>query len=247
MTKRTFSDEDLSCYLDGEATDTLVQEIEAAVAQDVELAQYLEDLRDAQAMFVGAQEELLAAAPEMPILPASSRAPRDWATGLAGLAAGLVLAMTAAWTFWERPEPGWRDVVASYQSLYVTETLIGASETPTESTAKLEELSDVLGFDLTGLPTVGGLDYRRAQQLGYKGQPLAQLTYLTSEGGPVALCIVFTGDSTTDGIQKDTLEGLDAYSWVENGYGILLIGPYGEAILPSAAETFRDALSSKSS
>lgn len=242
MTERAFSDEDLALFLDGEASDALTREIEIALAQDASLAAELDSMRLAQATFVSAQDNLLSLSPAMPELPRRKAETSALVPAFVGLAAGLVIAATVSWSLFTKPEPGWREVVANYQSLYVTETLSGVAEAQSVSEAKLTELSEVLGIDLTNLPEVDGLAYRRAQQLGYKGAPLAQLTFLTTNGGPVALCILRTGGADSGGIDADTLEGMAAYSWVDNGFGVLLIGPLGDSTLSEAAHTFRAAL-----
>ena len=95
------------------------------------------------------------------------------------------------------------------------------------------------------MPEVAGLSYKRAQQLGFNGKPLAQLTFLAADGGPVALCIIRTDGETTDAIHAEVLSGLDTYSWTDNGYGILLVGPEGQDGLGSAAEAFRAALKNR--
>lgn len=242
MTQRAFSEDDLTLFLDGEAPDPLAKEIEAALSKDKDLAAYLDSMRSGQAQFVADQEALLSAAPALPDLPAPVRPPRAWAPALAGLAAGLVIATGVSWSLSTDEEPDWRAVVANYQSLYVTETLTGPAETQSARDAKLLELSGVLGIDLTDLPDVDGLLYRRAQQLGYQGHPLAQLTFLTAEGGPVALCILHQDAPGSAGIEASTLDGMAAYSWVDNGFGVLLIGPQGDSTLPEAATIFRAAL-----
>lgn len=242
MTERAFSDEDLALFLDGEASEALTREIESALAQDPSLSAEVNSLRAAQASYVSAQEDLLSLSPAMPELPRRERGMPAMLPAFVGLAAGLVIAATVSWSLLSKPEPGWREVVANYQSLYVTETLSGVAEPQSISKAKLTELSEVLGLDLTNLPEVDGLAYRRAQQLGYKGAPLAQLTFLTANGGPVALCILRTGGADSSEIEADTLEGMAAYSWVDDGFGVLLIGPLGDSTLSEAAQTFRAAL-----
>ncbi len=242
-----FSDQDLSAHLDDEATPELSEAIRAALADDAELRARLEALQAGQAQFAQAMEAALAAAPPMPDVPraAPARSPHVWPVGLAGVAAGIALALGLGWNVSAPAEPGWRAVVANYQSLYVTETLAEVDLTPEAQAADLERLSSELGLDLTDLPEVDGLSFRRAQQLGFKGKPLAQLTFLTADGGPVALCIIRTNGETTPEITAEVLSGLDAFSWTDNGYGVLLVGPQGDTSLEDAAETFRKALENR--
>ena len=51
-----------------------------------------------------------------------------------------------------------------------------------------------------------------------------------------------TGGPDSPDIEAETLEGLAAFSWVDDGFGILLIGPKGEETLSDAAALFRSAL-----
>lgn len=243
-----FSDQDLSAYLDGEAADDVSDAIGAALSGDPGLRARLDEMRAGQDAFAEAMATALSAAPPMPDLPdpLSQRGTRVWPVGLAGVAAGAVLALGAGWSLWHTPDPGWRDVVANYQSLYVTETLAPLERTPEAQQADLQRLSAGLGIDLTGLPEISGLSFKRGQQLGFNGKPLAQLTFLAADGGPVALCILRNGAATSPGITAEVLSGLDTYSWTEDGFGILLLGPQGTDGLENAAETLRKALKNTS-
>lgn len=249
MTERTgFSDQDLSAYLDDEAPADVAAAIEGALPDDPGLRARLDALRAAQDSFTVAMEAALASAPEMPDMPepVAQTTASAWPFGLAGVAAGAVLALGVGWNIWHTPDPGWRDVIANYQSLYVTETLAPIDPTPEVQQAELQRLSAGVGIDLTGLPEISGLSFKRAQQLGFKGKPLAQLTFLAADGGPVALCILRNGAETSPGITAEVLSGLDTYSWTEDGFGILLVGPKGTEGLKNAAEILRDALKNTS-
>lgn len=242
-----FSDQDLCAFLDGEADDALCAAIREASASDPQLRDRLETLRSASDVFAAAMDAALAAAPPMPELPhvPARRGFGTWSVALAGAVAGAVLVLGLTWDGTPPAKAGWRDVVANYQSLYVTETLAKVDLSPDAQQADLARISEALGFDLTDLPEVAGLSYKRAQQLGFNGKPLAQLTFLAADGGPVALCIIRTNGETTDAIHAEVLSGLDTYSWTDNGYGILLVGPEGQDGLGSAAEAFRAALKNR--
>ena len=164
MTQRRLSDDDLSLYLSGEASDALTADINTALVQDATLQKHVDDLRATEAAFVDNQNKLLSLAPKPPALPAPLVKASAWVPALGGLAAGLLIAGCVTWSIVKSDDPDWRDVVASYQSLYVTETLSGVTKTKIVEDAKLAHLSDVLGLDLTRLPEVDGLTYRRARQ-----------------------------------------------------------------------------------
>lgn len=239
--KIIFSDQDLSCYLDGEASADMMAAIADALARDPVLRARLEELKAGEDSFAAAMTVALKSAPALPEITPAPPAPANHSWRI-GMAVGAAAALGLSWNIWQAPEAGWRDVVASYQSLYVTETLALVDQSPAAQQADLERLSEGLGIDLTGLPEVDGLSFKRAQQLGYRGKPLAQLTFLTAGGGPVALCIVETGGGTSADIRAEVLSGLDTYSWTDNGFGVLLVGPKGEKGLGNAAEMFRSAL-----
>lgn len=242
--KHVFSDQDLSAFLDGEADEAVSQAITEATATDAAVQARLDELRAGEAAFAAAMQSALSAAPEMPDLPVVTPKPANfpWRAGLSGVAIGAIAAIGLTWSNWQQPEMGWKDVVANYQSLYVTETLAQVDQPMVEQQADLRRLSETLGIDLTALPQVEGLSFKRAQQLGFNGRPLAQLTFLTADGGPVALCILQTNGESSDQIAASVLRGMDTYNWTDNGYGVLLIGPKGDTSLENAAESFRNAL-----
>ena len=242
--KPVISDQDLSAYLDGEVPAGVAKAIENSLAQDAALKARLSELEAGQSHFTSVMQAALEAAPDMPPLPSARPEPAasTWRVALAGVAVGAIAALGLTWGLWRAPDDTWRDVVANYQSLYVTETLSPVDLSPEAQLADLQRVSKELGIDLTALPDVAGLTFKRAQQLGYKGKPLAQLTYLAADGGPVALCILRTGAETSPDIASDVLSGLDSYSWTDNGFGVLLVGPQGADGLKDAAETFRAAL-----
>ena len=90
-------------------------------------------------------------------------------------------------------------------------------------------------IDLSTLKQIEGLDYKRVQILGFDGQPLAQLTFLSKVGAPVALCIIRKqGDGNTD-IHLAELQGMSAASWSRDGYDYLLIGGSDAALIAATA------------
>lgn len=245
MTQGTeFTDDELSAFLDGELDPVRQKDLEAAMATDDAVLERITSMRAATDDFRAASEALLAHAPQMPELPPAQTAPAvQWRLAAASLVAGGVLTFGAMELLRPAPAvPGWKAVVANYQSLYVAETLKQNAVTSDVQMAALEALTERLGFDVRDLPEVEGLTFVRAQELGFRGRPLAQLTFLTATDAPIALCIVRTDNPTSAGIRQEEFSGLDTYSWTQDGYGILLIGPKDEPGLGAAAETFREGL-----
>ena len=245
---RTFSDEDLTAFLDGEADDTLEADISAALGTDEVLAERMAGLEVPMAAIAGAFDELLASAPPMPALapatpePANTNARLSWAWGLGtfgtGIAAGLAVAF---FTGFGTPEPaprGWVSFVASYQSLYTTATLAAVNPTPQDAALQLAAVSEGIGIDLAALPQAEGLTFKRAQLLNFNGKPLVQISYLRDDGTPVALCIIPAGPDAQD-LNMGAAEGLDVARWNTPGYGFLLIGGQEGEPLEREAETFQ--------
>ena len=191
MTDKTgFTDEDLSQFLDDEASAEMTARIEDALNTDVQLQQRVEQLSVASHTYKQAFDNLLTLAPASPVLePPSQERFGNLRLIAASLVAGAVLGLGLMYPWQGQATPNWKDVVASYQSLYVPETLTAVQNTPQERQAGLVSLSERLGFDLRTLPEIEGLTFVRSQELGYEGRPLAQLTFLTGDNGPVALCI----------------------------------------------------------
>ncbi|WP_299295365.1 hypothetical protein [uncultured Tateyamaria sp.] len=246
---RHFSDEELTAFLDGEAGDALHAAIEGALETDAVLAERMAALDLPLGPIVDAYDALLATAPPMPAFdvvipePVAARPRGLWAKGVGlfgtGLAAGLAVAV---FTGFGTPEPqprGWISFVASYQALYTTATLAGATPSSQEAEVQLASVSDALGLDLTGLPVAEGLTFKRAQVLGFNGKPLIQIAYLREDGTPVALCIIASGPDDKP-LSMGEAEGLDIARWNTPGFGFLLIGGEDAAPLAQEAETFRD-------
>lgn len=244
MTPKTgFSDDDLTRFIDKEAGQERSALIQDALSNDVLLNHRVEELTQASDGYKAAFDDLLAFAPEMPYIEPAQTTRSFGHLGLAAasMAAGVVLALGLTYSFQSAAQADWKDVVANYQSLYVSETLTTLDISSAQQIQSLSELSDRLGFDIKNLPDIDGLEFVRAQELGFEGRPLAQLTFLNSENGPVALCIVQTGKETSEAIEFAKLHGMDTYSWSHNGFGILLVGPKNDETLQDAADKFRSA------
>lgn len=241
-----FTDADLVAYLDGQAPEELHKEIDAALADDPSLAERLAGLSLPMDAVRGGWDALLDSAPPAPDLSPVATAPRPrrglWAGGAfaTGIAAGLAVAVfTGLGTAPPPPAPGWKAVVASYQSLYGPNTLTSAPA-EAERTAQLAQASAALGLDITDLPQAQGLDFRRAQVLDFRGKTLVQIAYQSDAGAPVALCIIAAAGPAPKEMQAETLEGLAATSWNAGGFAYLLIGGEDPEALAPGTAAFED-------
>jgi anti-sigma factor RsiW len=240
-----FTDEQLTAYLDGEAADELCTMIDAALDVDEVLGERLADLDIGLDQISAAFDGLLAQAPAMPELspPAPQAANLNrgigWLGGFGvfgtGLAAGIAMMLfVGAGAAPEPKAPGWKAVVASYQSLYTATTIAGWTPTQEQTQTQLAAVSRLVGADLTSLPAIEGLTFKRAQILGFNGKPLVQIAFARADGTPVALCIIAANSTEAKAMQGETLGGMAAASWNVEGRAYLLIG--GSAAQATQAE-----------
>jgi len=228
----TFTDEDLTAYLDGEAGADTAARIDAARETDPTLVQQLDALDVNRSHVAGAMDALLDLAPAYQA-PAANVTTRPWKTP-AAIAAALVLGGFIGWSAPKQAtDPSWTEAVASYQALYITETLTGSAGGP-EQVAKLDVLGDRLGLPLSGAETLGQINFRRAQLLGFNGNPLVQIAYLSDEGEPVALCIVARPGEDAAPVSA-TMMGMASATWQRDGFGYLLIGTDDQALIDQIA------------
>lgn len=228
------SDEDLTAYLDGEADDAFRTRIEAALAEG-DLSERLDALRFDKPSLERDAERLLAEAPAFPEHAANeTRAPQ----GLA-LAASLVLGLTlgasslALWT----PEPrleDWRDYAAAYHALYVPETVASLSATPADKAEQLATVSAAVNRDLAGVKDDQGLEFRRAQVLGYEANPIAHLAFSTADGTPVAFCVTEVRGDASEPVFRQR-QGIATVEWSDGQHQFILIAHLAERDLRAMA------------
>jgi len=218
-----FTDAELTAFLDGQASEDLSARITARLDSDPALADRVQAL-DAP---VSALREALSldaiSAPAMPAhLTAKPRMKLAYIAMPAAIAASFLLGLLVAPD--KPPAPmGWIDQVASYQALYVTETLAGDAQDPALTQNALMQAQAALEFDFNAAPQIEGLTFKRAQMLAVGGEALVQLAYLDDAGVPFALCITRVANNDR-GMKTKTSHDLAAASWVEDGLGYVLIG-----------------------
>jgi anti-sigma factor RsiW len=242
MDHNHFTDEQLTAYLDGEADAELTAMIDAALEVDAQLGDRMAGLDIPLAAINQAYDALLDQAPEMPdVQTMTAQHPRQgfgiWgAIGVfgTGIAAGLAMAVFTGFGDPVPKEPGWKAVVASYQSLYSMETFTADAVDETEAQLQLAQVSQLIGSDLTQLPDIDGLSFKRAQILNFKGKPLVQLAFARADGTPVALCIIKSKTKDSKPINLETFFGMEAASWNIDGLAYLLIG--GDVVPETTSE-----------
>lgn len=234
------TDDVLTAYLDGALAPSVASKIEAAVEQDDVLAARLaaldiplDTLRAVMAPEVLGAPALPAAVLHRPVPfsapnaaePAKPRMQRFWVP--VAVAASFVAGLVIAPMFSSAPAGSgpikWVDAVASYQALYVTQTLSQPTQDPAATAQILIQAGADFNVTLAGTTDIDGLEFKRAQMLGWNDKPLLQIAYLDGDGTPMALCLTPV-DSDDRGPQTSTNHNLAGVSWVKDGVGYYLIG-----------------------
>lgn len=138
---------------------------------------------------------------------------------------------------------GWRAAVAEYQSLFVKETLVNASEDPQAQSANLRSALSHVGLDLSvAKVSVEPMQFKRAEVLNFKGKPLVQMAYLLNGDAPVSFCII-KGNKPAHGMKSEQREGLNIIHWRSKDFGFMIIGDVPGKDLGEIARKLKQQLS----
>jgi anti-sigma factor RsiW len=226
------TDAELVAYLDGAIDPVRRGKIEAALPHDELLAARLKRL--------DIDTDAIRAAFGPPAVVPPSRHHRRWrhvlrtflgawwlklaAAMIVGIGLGFAVGAGDIFDGFTHRAKNWRVAVADYQVLYSTATLASvAHDVPTlrgEIAAVAAKLGLPINFERL---QVKELDFKRAQLLQFKDEPLAQFAYLDAMGKPVAFCATRTGEADSN-IQTGIFDGLAAAFWSKHGYGFIVIG-----------------------
>jgi anti-sigma factor RsiW len=226
------TDEELVAYLDGAIDPVRRGRIEAALPHDELLAARLKRL-DIDTDAIRAAFGLPAEVPLSGLHGSWRRvfqtfSGASWlkpvAVVIVGIALGLAIGASDILDGLTHRTKNWRVAIADYQVLYSTATLSSlARDSPTlrgEIATVAAKLRLPIDFELL---QVKELDFKRAQLLEFKDEPLAQFAYLDAMGKPIAFCATRTGEADSN-IRTGIFDGLAAAFWNKNGYGFIVIG-----------------------
>jgi hypothetical protein len=218
----TFSDDEIATFVDGNADGELARKIDAAMQNDPNFAAHINTL---QAPVRAIKDALDLDVIDAPNMPQDMLIQDGWSMSRIAMpiaiAASFALGMIAM-NLLQR-DPDWVDQVASYQALYVADTLAGETQNADTTQSVFFQAQASVGFDLTGAPEFPGMVFKRAQMLAVDNRPLIQIAYLADDGTPFALCIIQV-DQDDRPIENTMPHDLAASSWVSDGVGYLLIG-----------------------
>jgi len=141
------------------------------------------------------------------------------------MAAGVLFTLYSPAT----PEPVtkfqvWIDRVADYQSLYVRETVAHIVDGRAKADALLASMANQHGLPTT-IPDLSPLGYElvRAQQLGFEGEPLIQLVYLSDKDVPLALCFMPAETKDASDVMIGQRSNLATGAWLQAGHQYVIV------------------------
>jgi anti-sigma factor RsiW len=250
------SDELLVAYVDGQLARKQTRAVEKVLDQDDVLAARVDALKHAHARLEAAFEAILAGE-EMDVSAASVPpeegiwiSPRAVKAALAGLGLAAALALVAVGYGWplsltnlgavslpvtRPPQPsvaagGWQEEAARAHALLSRESLEVSLESQANYGFIILQLAETLGtnFKLPNLE-LQGFRFVRAQVLRFGDEPLVQILYLGSEGGPLALYAKKGEGSAT--LSQGRRGAIGTVAWAEDGVSYLLAGEADDTLL----------------
>lgn len=238
----------LRAYVDGELSPQERARIEAVVSNNEDVRMQVQALQASCLPYRAAFESLQTAAIPPALTrqidalsavahyPNMARMPRRaWLRLTAGSGMGLAAAFTtglffkASW-FFETDEDKmfgpWVHAIASYQALYVRETVDKTPESFENLTKVLagfrsQLLAPMQALSVPDLSTAG-LSFKRAQLLGYGDRPLLQIAYLPVSGKPTALCVLPLPGAPDKPASARRMENLTIVTWHRQGLAFVL-------------------------
>lgn len=245
MTEQTsFTDEELTAYLDDEADPELRNKIENARESDIDLQAQLDRLKINTQQIESAFNNLLDHAPatvEIPEMPVQRRINTTLNKIAVAALVALIVGVGIGNKFSQDAKlDGWRGYVAAYHALYTEQTLVDIAQTNIAASDQLRIAAATIGKDISidTLQASKSLSFKRSQVLGFKGKPLLQLSFVTESGEPVALCILKKPDLPDSQPKTVILEGMPATSWSKSGYDYILIGGSDTNLIKNAAQIY---------
>ncbi len=247
---RSFSDEELTAYLDGESDSAASAEIEQALSQDAQLRARLDALSFDKTQLKDGMDALLGSAPKAPDWDEGAYAATltnggsGWRRTAAAAVVALAVGLGGGYLLGGKSEPGWRDYVASYHALYANSTLTHIDQPERLAEEELERVSSAIGkpIALSVVKQPEQLDYKRAQVLSFEDRPLIQLAFLSKVGTPIALCIVQSSEVGDSPVRLTELEGMSAAVWSKDGYEFILIGGRDDDLIAQAAALYAERI-----
>lgn len=262
MNRLTFtppwSDEAIVAWLDGEMHASDAQRFEQELADNAALAQRVALLQPGHDDFAAAFAPLLDDAPQERmerrlqglLPPVHAPQPGYGRRALIAASVGFLLAGSAIGWLARPPSAETeesqqlRDLEARYMSLYDAETLADSDSAPALLQRGLERTRRDLGLQVSqrqlALPDA---ELKMVRILRYEHTAIAQIAWLHTDSGPLALCISAERHDGSSTIHAEQRHGMHLAWWNHQGYQYVLIGRAAESQLAGLARTLQSTLS----
>ncbi|TCC09411.1 hypothetical protein E0L21_09075 [Kosakonia quasisacchari] len=252
-----YQDDAIVAWLDGEMSEADAQQFEHQLAQDEQLANRTEALRQNPADFAEAFAPLLDEAPAARMqarlndLLASPR-PSAGVSRRSLIAASLsFLVIGSGLGYFARPlavardeSEKIRDLEAQYMSLYSAETLLDADSSPTALQRGLARTAQDIGLSVkVAQLALSGAELKMVRMLRYDSTSIAQIAWMDAEYGPMALCISPERERQTRALTPENRHDMHLVWWQQRGYQFVLIGRNPPPQLSQHAQALHAALS----
>lgn len=244
---RNFTNEELVAYLDGEQEFAPIHEIEQALKSDPALQARIDALSVDKQKISSAFDGLLDQ-DNTPNLPSEAYSFEPDAGGSSGswrqIAAVAVIALALGALggnfLTDNRDMSWQSHVATYQALYGNVTLAHIDQSEDAAVKELTRVSKAIGKELklTDLNSYDEFTYKRSQVLVFEGRPLAQMTFLSENGSPIALCLIRSDENQSSHMNVGEMEGMKSAIWSKDGFDFLMIGTDDPELIERAAKYF---------
>ncbi len=117
----------------------------------------------------------------------------------------------------------WVPAIASYQTLYVRETVDQTTDNTEQAQTILRnfEAKEKAKLSVPNLVSAG-LEFKRIQLLGFGDRQLVQMAYLPPEGKPGALCVLRSSNSKDAAPTAQRIENLSIVTWQKDQLAFVL-------------------------
>jgi anti-sigma factor RsiW len=222
VTTTDFSNEELTAYLDGEASQADRHHIDALKVNDPVLRARLSQLEIDTTAIRNAFQTMQA--PAFNIAPKQKAVTqKGWWRTAAAIALAFGIGLLSSQFLQSSPE--WQQQAASYHELYSSDTLAGLAATDGMQQDQMAAVSKAIGKEMSVAQVSAGPDFefKRAQLLGFNKKPLAQIAYASKEGAPFALCIFADGATKTLEPTFQRMGKIDTATWSDGSHTYLVL------------------------
>jgi anti-sigma factor RsiW len=138
----------------------------------------------------------------------------------------------------------WREAVVVDLGFFTAAGLASIPEPEAKGARELDALGLTLG---TALPpervALAGAELKRADILQYEGRPLGQILYIDPQYGPIALCILKSGEAQAP-LRIEQRSGFSVGHWADGRFSYMLIARNRPGDLRRLAESLVPRLNS---